>query len=342
MRVLLTGGAGYIGTHTLLELLGLGHELCVIDNFANSSPESLRRVRQISNRDFAELHVDVRDATALRDALTEFRPEAVIHFAGLKAVGEGEEKPVAYYKTNVTGTLNLLEAMAAADCGRIIFSSSATVYGDPDYLPLDENHPCRPASVYGRTKHMAEQILTDWCRARPDVGAVILRYFNPVGSHASGRLGEDPQGVPNNLMPFIAQIAVGRRETLSIFGDDYDTRDGTGLRDYIHVVDLARAHAAALDYGTANPGAHVLNIGTGQGTTVHEMLAAYGRACGRVLPYRIDARRPGDVAASYADPSRANRLLGWRAEHDIDAMCASSWKWQTENPAGYDSQETEQ
>lgn len=335
MRVLLTGGAGYIGTHTLLELLALGHELCVIDNFANSSPESLRRVRQISNRDFTELHVDIRDATALRHALTEFRPEAVIHFAGLKAVGEGEEKPVAYYETNVTGTLNLLDAMTAAECGRIIFSSSATVYGDPDYLPLDENHPCRPASVYGRTKYMAEQILTDWCRARPDVGTVILRYFNPVGAHASGRIGEDPQGTPNNLMPFIAQVAVGRLEKLSIFGDDYDTRDGTGLRDYIHVVDLARAHAAALEYGAGNPGAHVFNIGTGQGTTVHELVAAYARACGRPLPYQIVARRPGDIAASYADPSRANRVLGWRAEHGIDAMCENSWKWQEKNPSQF-------
>jgi len=335
MRVLLTGGAGYIGTHTLIELLALGHELCVIDNFANSSPESLRRVRQISNRDFAGIEADIRDNAALGRALTDFRPEAVIHFAGLKAVGEGEARPVDYYETNITGTLNLLSAMEAAGCGRIIFSSSATVYGDPDYLPLDEDHPCRPASVYGRTKYMAEQILTDWTRANPEAGTVILRYFNPVGAHASGRIGEDPQGIPNNLMPFIAQVAVGRRERLSIFGDDYDTCDGTGVRDYIHVVDLARAHVTALDYGMARPGAHVFNIGTGRGTSVHQMLAAYGRACGRVLPYQVAPRRPGDIAACYADPSRANRLLGWRAEHDLDAMCASSWKWQNQNPRGY-------
>ena len=335
MRVLLTGGAGYIGTHMLVELLALGHELCALDNFANSSPESLRRVRQISNRDFMQIEADIRDGDALHKALADFRPEAVIHFAGLKAVGEGEEKPVDYYDTNVTGTLRLLEAMEAAGCGRIIFSSSATVYGDPDYLPFDEDHPCRPTSVYGRTKYMAEQILTDWTRARPEAGAVILRYFNPVGAHPSGRIGEDPQGIPNNLMPFIAQVAVGRREVLSVFGDDYDTRDGTGIRDYIHVVDLARAHVAALDYGMGRPGAHLFNIGTGQGTSVLEMLAAYGRACGRVLPHRVVARRPGDIAAYYANPERANRLLGWRAEHDLDAMCKTSFSWQEGNPDGY-------
>lgn len=335
MRVLLTGGAGYIGTHTLIELLALGHELCVLDNFANSSPESLRRVRQISNRDFSEIEADIRDRDALRKALTAFRPEAVIHFAGLKAVGEGESKPVDYYETNITGTLNLLSAMAAAKCGRIILSSSATVYGDPDCLPLDENHPCRPTSVYGRTKYMAEQILTDWTRAQPEAGTVILRYFNPVGAHASGRIGEDPQGIPNNLMPFIAQVAVGRREKLSIFGDDYDTRDGTGIRDYIHVVDLARAHVAALNYSIGQSGAHIFNIGTGQGTSVYEMLAAYGRACGRILPHQVVARRPGDIAACYANATRANRLLGWQSEHDLDAMCTSSWEWQVSNPEGF-------
>lgn len=335
MRILLTGGAGYIGTHTLVELLALGHELCVLDSFVNSAPESLRRVRQISNRDFAQIEGDIRDAKTLHQTLSDFRPEAVIHFAGLKAVGEGEQKPVDYYETNITGTLNLLAAMDAAGCARIIFSSSATVYGDPEYLPLTEDHPCRPASVYGRTKHMAEQILTDWTRARPEAGTVILRYFNPVGAHASGRIGEDPQDIPNNLMPFIAQVAVGRREWLSVFGDDYDTPDGTGVRDYIHVVDLARAHVAALDYGITRPGAHVFNIGTGQGTSVHEMLTAYGRACGRVLPHRVAARRQGDIAACYADASRANRLLGWQAEYDLDAMCESSWRWQEQNPGGY-------
>lgn len=335
MRVVLTGGAGYIGSHTLLELLALGHEICVIDNYANSSPVALERVRQLSNREFLAEEADIRDRDRTAAILTGFRPEAVIHFAGLKAVGEGEAMPVAYYDTNITGTLALLEAMDAAGCGKIIFSSSATVYGDPDYLPYDEAHPCRPTNVYGRTKHMAEQILADWVRARPGSGAVLLRYFNPVGAHESGRIGEDPQGIPNNLLPFIAQVAVGRRERLAIFGDDYDTRDGTGLRDYIHVVDLARAHVAALDYAADKTGTEVFNIGTGNGTTVREMLAAFERACGRNLPAQVVARRPGDIAASYADPAKANRLLGWRATHRLEDMCASAWKWQSENPEGY-------
>lgn len=281
MRVVLTGGAGYIGSHTLLELLALGHEICVIDNYANSSPVALERVRQLSNRDFRAEEADIRDRDRMAAILTGFRPEAVIHFAGLKAVGEGEAMPVAYYDTNITGTLALLEAMDAAGCDKIIFSSSATVCGDPDYLPYDEAHPCRPTNVYGRTKHMAEQILADRVRARPGSGAVLLRYFNPVGAHKSGRIGEDPQGIPNNLLPFIAQVAVGRRDRLAIFGDDYDTRDGTRLRDYIHVVDLARAHVAALDHAAGHAGTEVFNIGTGDGTTVKEMLAAFEQACGR-------------------------------------------------------------
>lgn len=335
MRVVLTGGAGYIGTHTLVELLGLGHQVCVVDNFANSSPESLRRVRGISGQDFESVEADIRDTDAMRDILRNFQADAVIHFAGLKAVGEGEEKPVSYYDCNVGGTVSLLAAMDAAECRRIIFSSSATVYGDPDYLPLDEEHPCRPANVYGRTKYMAEQILSDWCRARPGTSTVLLRYFNPVGAHESGRIGEDPQGIPNNLVPFIAQVAVGRREKLAVFGDDYDTRDGTGLRDYIHVVDLARAHVAALTYAAAHEGTEVFNIGTGDGVTVKEMLAAYSQACGRDLPYAIVPRRPGDIAACYADSSKAARLLGWTAKYDLEAMCGSSWNWQSNNPEGY-------
>jgi UDP-glucose 4-epimerase len=339
MRVILTGGAGYIGSHTLIELLALGHEICVIDNFANSSPESLRRVRNISNRDFAVVTADIRDTEAMQRIFTDFRPDSVIHFAGLKAVGEGEAKPVEYYNTNITGTLVLLDAMDASGCQRIIFSSSATVYGDPDYLPLDEGHPCRPASVYGRTKYMAEQILADWCRARPASSIVLLRYFNPVGAHASGKIGEDPQDIPNNLMPYIAQVAVGRRDRLAIFGDDYETRDGTGLRDYIHVVDLARAHVAALNYAAGHEGTEIFNIGTGDGTTVKEMLAAYSRACGQDLPSQIVARRAGDIAACYSDPAKAKRLLGWNALLDIDSMCASSWYWQSENPKGYANQD---
>lgn len=335
MKVILTGGAGYIGSHTLIELLALGHEICVIDNFVNSSPECLNRVRRISNRDFEVVTADIRDTEALTACLTAFRPDAVIHFAGLKAVGESEARPVDYYDTNVTGTLSLLAAMDAAGCQRIVFSSSATVYGDPDYLPYDEAHPCRPASVYGRTKLMAEQILTDWCRARPGSANVLLRYFNPVGAHASGLIGEDPQGIPNNLMPFLAQVAVGRREKLAIFGDDYDTRDGTGLRDYIHVVDLAHAHVAALDYAAGHSGTEVFNIGTGNGVTVKEMLAAYSRACGRDLPAEVTARRAGDIAAFYADAQKAGRLMGWQARLDLAAMCESSWQWQSGNPEGY-------
>ncbi|KGJ19407.1 UDP-glucose 4-epimerase GalE [Paracoccus sanguinis] len=337
MRVLLTGGAGYIGSHTLVELLAEGHDICVIDSYANSSPEALARVGSLTNRNFRTEEADIRNGTAVRRIFGCFRPEAVIHFAGLKAVGEGEARPVDYYDVNIAGTLRLIEAMDEAGCGRIIFSSSATVYGDPDYLPLDEAHPCKPASVYGRTKHMAEQILTDWVRARPGTAAVILRYFNPVGAHESGQIGEDPQGIPNNLLPFISQVAVGRRERLSIFGSDYDTRDGTGLRDYIHVVDLARAHVAALNHAADHDGIEILNIGTGTGTTVREMLAAFERACGQKLPHQVIERRPGDIAACYADPSKANRLLDWKAERGLDDMCASTWKWQSDNPKGYRS-----
>lgn len=337
-RVLLTGGAGYIGTHTLLELLAQGHEICVVDNFANSAPEALNRVRRLANHDFEVVEADVRDRAALFAAFDAFRPEAVIHFAGLKAVGEAEAKPLAYYDTNITGTLVLLDVMAATGCNRMIFSSSATVYGEPDYLPIDEDHPLLAGCVYGRTKLMAEQILADWCRASPGTANVLLRYFNPVGAHASGNIGEDPQDVPNNLMPYIAQVAVGRREHLAIFGDDYDTRDGTGLRDYIHVVDLARAHVAALDYAMAHDGTEAFNIGTGNGSTVMEMLTAFSQACGRELPYRIAPRRPGDIAACLADPTKANRILGWHASHGIKEMTDSTWKWQSENPNGFDKE----
>lgn len=337
-RVVLTGGAGYIGSHTLLELLALNHEVCVLDSFVNSSPEALARVRKLAGREFAVERADIRDGQAVERIFTSFKPDAVIHFAGLKAVGEGERKPVAYYNVNVAGTLNLLKAMTVSDCSKIIFSSSATVYGDPDYLPLDEAHPCRPASVYGRTKYVAEQILFDWAKATPGSSAIVLRYFNPVGAHESGEIGEDPQDIPNNLMPFIAQVAIGLRQKLAIFGDDYDTPDGTGLRDYIHVLDLARAHADALAYACRQPtGADVLNLGSGNGATVRQMLAAYERACGRSLSFEVVPRRPGDVAASVADPSKAEKLLAWKARHTLEEMCSSSWKWQSKNPKGYRS-----
>ena len=334
-RVFVTGGAGYIGTHTVLQLLAAGHDVCVFDNFANSSPVALDRVRALTNRDMQRVEGDIRSADRLNRALADFAPDAVIHFAGLKAVGESNEKPLLYYDNNVTGSARLLEAMDAAGCRRIVFSSSATVYGEPRYLPFDEDHPIAPTNPYGRTKAMVEAMIGDWAVATPEASAVLLRYFNPVGAHPSGRIGEDPQGIPNNLMPFVAQVAVGRRERLAIYGDDYDTRDGTGERDYIHVEDLAAAHVAALAYAAGHAGCEAINVGTGAGTTVKELVAAYERAATRPIPFDIVPRRPGDVAASYAATDKAARLLGWTAKLDVDAMCASSWQWQSANPQGY-------
>ncbi len=335
MRVLVTGGAGYIGSHTLIELMAQGHEVCVYDNYSNANPKVLERVRALSNGQMTDYTGDVRDASGLDAVFRAFDPEAVIHFAGLKAVGESVEKPLAYYDVNVSGTLALLHAMDRANCRQIIFSSSATVYGEPQYLPCDEAHPTAPMSVYGRTKLMAEQVIADWAAARRTAAAVLLRYFNPVGAHKSGDIGEDPNDIPNNLMPFVAQVAVGKRPHLQIFGDDYDTPDGTGLRDYIHVVDLARAHVAALDYANAHHGARAFNIGTGESLSVKAMVAAFETACGRPIPTRIAPRRAGDVAAMQADPARAQSELGWRAEHSLTDMAASTWHWQSKNPNGY-------
>ena len=334
MRILVTGGAGFIGSHTLIELMAQGHEACVFDDYSNSSPEVLNRVRQLSNGQVAAVEGDVRDGGALDRVMADFRPEAVIHFAGKKAVGESMEKPLLYYDVNVSGTLALLGAMGRAGCTRIVFSSSATVYGEPQYQPLDEDHPLNPISVYGRSKLMAEQILQDWAAATGHT-AVLLRYFNPVGAHASGRIGEQPDGIPNNLMPFIAQVAVGQREALAIFGDDYDTPDGTGLRDYIHVVDLARAHVAAIDWAATHAGGRAFNIGTGRPYSVKEMVAAFAAASGRDIPCRVAPRRAGDIAAMRADPSRAQTELGWQATHGLDDMAQSTWNWQSANPAGY-------
>ncbi len=334
MRVLVTGGAGYIGSHTLVEMLGQGHEALVLDDFSNASPLVVDRVRKLTNGNLDFVTGDVRDDQALDQVMDDFRPEAVIHFAGLKAVGESMEKPLAYYDVNVNGTIRLARAMDKVGCRRVIFSSSATVYGEPQYLPYDEAHPLNPTSVYGRTKMIAEHILSDWANAGGKT-AVLLRYFNPVGAHASARIGEHPDGVPNNLMPFIAQVAVGKRDHLSIFGDDYDTPDGTGLRDYIHVVDLARAHVAALDYAVGATGARPFNIGTGQPYSVREMVKAFEAASGRAIPCKVTPRRDGDIAAMQADPSRAAAEMGWRATHSLDDMARSTWDWQSGNPDGY-------
>ena len=336
MRVLVTGGAGYIGSHTLLELMAQGHEVCVLDNYSNATPEVLTRVRSLSNGVLHDYVGDVRDAAKLDEVMQDFQPEAVIHFAGLKAVGESTQKPLYYYDVNISGTLTLLHAMARAGCKRIVFSSSATVYGEPVYLPYDEAHPTNPMSVYGRSKLMAEHILTDWTAAHPDTTAVLLRYFNPVGAHASAQIGEDPKDIPNNLMPFIAQVAVGQREALQVFGNDYDTPDGTGLRDYIHVVDLARAHVAAINYAETATGARPFNIGTGQSYSVRDMVSAFERASGKPIPTRQAPRREGDIAAMQADASRANAELGWSATNDLDAMTESTWAWQSKNPNGYE------
>lgn len=335
MKVFVTGGAGYIGSHTLVRLLAEGHEACVFDNFSNSSPAALSRVRQLANRDMTVVEGDICDARALTDAMAAFAPDAVIHFAGLKAVGESSEKPLLYYQNNVAGSANLLAAMDAVKCRRLVFSSSATVYGEAHYLPFDEDHPIAPTNPYGRTKAMVEGIIGDWAAATSGASAVLLRYFNPVGAHESGRIGEDPRDIPNNLMPFVAQVAIGRRPKLSIFGDDYATRDGTGERDYIHVVDLAAAHLAALDFSAGSQGCEAINIGTGCGVTVKELVAAYERACGHALAVEVVERRAGDVASSYAATDKASRLLNWKAELDVDAMCACSWRWQSQNPDGY-------
>jgi UDP-glucose 4-epimerase len=332
-KIFVTGGAGYIGSHTVLELLEAGYEVRVYDNLSNASEEALHRVEELTGKSLEFVEGDIRDRAALDAALEGM--EAVIHFAGLKAVGESVEKPLAYYDNNVAGTVTLLEAMAARGIRRIVFSSSATVYGDPEFLPLTEEHPLRATNPYGRTKLMIEEILRDLYLSDPEWSIAILRYFNPVGAHPSGRIGEDPEGIPNNLMPFVTQVAVGRRERLSVFGGDYETVDGTGVRDYIHVVDLARGHLAALKILEA-PGCEAINLGTGRGYSVLEVVRAFEEASGRPIPHEIVARRSGDIAACYAEPSKAKRLLGWEARYDLARMCEDSWRWQSMNPKGYE------
>ena len=333
--IFVTGGAGYIGSHTCVELLNAGHEVTVYDNFCNSRPEALARVERITGKIITVVPGDVRDGAALRSALRASGARAVIHFAGLKAVGESVQDPLAYYDNNVAGALQLLQAMRACDVKTLVFSSSATVYGEPQRLPLTEEHPLSATNPYGRTKLMIEEMLRDLHRGDPSWRFGILRYFNPVGAHASGLIGEDPQGPPNNLLPFVAQVAVGRREFLNVWGDDYPTPDGTGVRDYIHVVDLALGHLRALERLQAQPECLTVNLGTGVGYSVLEMVHAFERASGKPVPYKIAPRRAGDIASCYADPARALALLGWRAQRGLEAMCADAWRWQSDNPNGY-------
>lgn len=328
MRVAVTGGAGYIGSHTCVALLEAGHEVLILDNFANAEADVPDRIAALAGRAPDLEKLDITEASALETALTGFRPEAVIHFAGLKAVGEAGQIPVEYYRVNVAGSVTLMQAMEKAGCARLVFSSSATVYGEPQHVPIPETHPLAPTNPYGHSKHMVEQIVQDWGAADPGLAAVNLRYFNPVGAHPSARLGEAPQGVPNNLMPYVAQVAVGLRETLSVFGDDYDTPDGTGVRDYIHVMDLAEAHLAALDLTGRETGVTAVNVGTGRGYSVLEMVRAFEAASGREVPFQVAPRRPGDAAESLADPGLAERLLGWRARRGLADMCRDAWAWQ--------------
>ncbi len=337
MAILITGGAGYIGSHTMLEFLTAGREIVCVDNFMNSKPESLRRVKELSGKDFRFCEVDLLDKDALEQVFLENEIEACIHFAGLKAVGESCEKPLLYYHNNITGTLNLCELLAKYGAKRIVFSSSATVYGKPASVPITEDFPTSTTNPYGETKLMIERILKDLQSADPTWSIAVLRYFNPIGAHPSGRIGEDPQGIPNNLLPYVSQVATGRREFLSIFGDDYATHDGTGVRDYIHVVDLARAHLCAIEYAEKTTGIDYFNIGTGVGYSVLDIVHAYEAATGAKVPYRIVARRPGDIGECYANPEKAARVLGWRAEYGLEEMCRHAYAWQSQNPNGYDT-----
>ena len=336
MNVLLAGGAGYIGSHTCVELIEAGHSVIIADNFANSCPEAVRRVEEITGVTIPLYEADVCDRAAVEKIFSENKIDAVIHFAGLKAVGESVEKPLLYYRNNIDSTLTLLETMEKFGVNNFIFSSSATVYGTPKEVPLVETMPTgSPTNPYGWTKLMMEQILTDTAQARPEVSIVILRYFKPIGAHKSGRIGEDPNGIPNNLMPFITQVAAGRLPQLGVFGDDYPTHDGTGVRDYIHVVDLAKGHVSAIDYAGEHKGVEIVNLGTGTGYSVLDIVKAFERVNNIRIPYVIKPRRAGDVAECYADAGKAARVLGWKAEKNLDDMCFDSWNWQSHNVNGY-------
>ena len=337
MKILVTGGAGYIGSHTCVELLNAGYDVVVVDNLYNASAKALDRVREITGKDLTFYEADVLDAPKMDEIFKKEQVDCVIHFAGLKAVGESVVKPLEYYKNNINGTLVLCEAMRKNGCKNIIFSSSATVYGNPAFIPITEECPKgTPTNPYGWTKWMIEQILTDLHTADPEWNVILLRYFNPIGAHKSGLMGEDPKGIPNNLLPYVAQVAIGKLKCLGVFGDDYDTPDGTGVRDYIHVVDLAAGHVKAINKIKENPGVKIYNLGTGKGYSVLDVVKAFSKACGHDVPYEIKPRRAGDISTCYSDASLAKKELGWEAKYDIYEMCEDSWRWQTMNPNGYE------
>lgn len=337
MKILVTGGAGYIGSHTCVELLEAGYEIVVLDNLSNSSVKSLDAVKKITGKDFPFYEVDLLDYEGTENVFKKEKIDSVIHFAGLKAVGESTQIPIRYYHNNITGTLNLVDIMQKHEVYNIVFSSSATVYGMPKTVPITEDFPLSTTNPYGSTKLMLENILTDVFKANNKWSVTLLRYFNPIGAHKSGLIGEDPKGIPNNLLPYVAQVAVGKLEKVHVFGNDYSTPDGTGVRDYIHVVDLSLGHLKAVEKKTGEPGVHIYNLGTGNGYSVLQIIEAFGKACGKEIPYQIDERRPGDIAECWADPAKAAAELGWKAERELAEMCEDSWRWQSNNPNGYDS-----
>ena len=341
MAILVSGGAGYIGSHTCVELLAAGYDIVVADNYYNSCPEALARVKKIAGKDFRFVEADMTDKDAVEKIFAENEDiDCVIQFAAYKAVGESVSKPIEYYSNNLACTLNILDVMRRHNCHNIIFSSSATVYGDPASVPIREDFPVGgTTNPYGTTKVFTERILTDCCHADPELNVALLRYFNPIGAHPSGLIGEDPNGIPNNLVPYIAKVAVGKLEKVHVFGNDYPTPDGTGVRDYIHVVDLARGHVAAIKKLEQKPGLFICNLGTGHGYSVLDVINAFSKACGKEIPYVIDPRRPGDIAECWCDPSKAKRELGWEAQYGIEEMCAHSWNWRSHNPDGYKTAE---
>lgn len=335
MNILVTGGAGFIGSHTCVELLDAGHSVVVLDNLSNSSEEALKRVQEITGKGLKFYNVDLLDYEKTNQVFEENKIDAVIHFAGLKAVGESVKIPLRYYHNNLTGTFHLLEIMQKHEVFNLVFSSSATVYGVPEKLPMTEDFPLSTTNPYGTTKLMIEQILTDFYQSDNRFSFVILRYFNPIGAHKSGKIGEDPKGIPNNLLPYIAQVATGKLKKVNVFGDNYNTPDGTGVRDYIHVVDLSVGHLKAIEKKANIPGVHIYNLGTGHGYSVLDMIHAFEKACGKEIPYEIVAPRPGDIDASYSNPEKAKKELGWEAQYGIEEMCRDSWNWQSQNPDGY-------